>query len=150
MKRVGNDKARLARLGAYAALFAADGFKFGEMRGGEQIKPGVIEMPWFHLGEAASKFVDLCYSDGWVLERFDWMNWSGTEEAKDLFGDPDKLATATPQQLAQVLTAQIRADRFAEGTLAEAFETGLLERIVRRAKQLSLNNPPGRRRLKGT
>ncbi len=37
----------------------------------------------------------------------------------------------------RLLTALLRQDRFVEGLLGEAFESGLLTRIVRRASVLS-------------
>jgi hypothetical protein len=46
------------------------------------------------------------------------------------------MATATANQLAKVLTALIRGERFSEGTLREAFKSGLLLAVARRAKAL--------------
>jgi hypothetical protein len=46
------------------------------------------------------------------------------------------MATATANQLAKVLTALIRGERFSEGTLREAFESGLLLAIALRAEAL--------------
>jgi Family of unknown function (DUF6508) len=69
-------------------------------------------------------------------EKFDWPQWKGTAEAKQLRDDPDVLARATPEQLAKLLTVCIRQDRFSEGTLQAAFETGLLTRILQRAKAI--------------
>jgi hypothetical protein len=37
----------------------------------------------------------------------------------------------------------VRSDRFTEGSLAGAFESGLLTAILRRAKALSVEQEPG-------
>jgi hypothetical protein len=50
--------------------------------------------------------------------------------------DPEATAAATPDQLARLLTAIVRSDRFVEGSIAGAFDSGLLARIARRAAAL--------------
>jgi hypothetical protein len=127
---------RLARLGAFADVFAADGFRFAEMRGGNETEPGVFQMPWSELGEQAMAFHQLCYDDGWVVP-FDWGSWKDTPEAIGLRDEPDTLSKATPEQLSKLLTTLVRQERFCEGSLQDAFETGLLTGIVKRAKALS-------------
>src|SRR5438552_1870522 len=85
----------------------------------------------------ADAFVQAAYDFGWVeREKFDWPKWKDTGEAKQLRDDSVALAKATPEQLAKLLTVCIRQDRFAEGTLQAAFETGLLTRILQRAKAI--------------
>lgn len=136
-------KERLTRLGEFAAIFEANGFQFAEMRGGKEIEPGTFEMPWSHLSDAAMQFNELCYADGWVLSEFNWPEWGRTSEAAGLLNDTDhpspglNLVDANPEQLAKLITAIIRADRFCEGYLEGAFESGLLVGIVRRASELA-------------
>ena len=57
-------------------------------------------------------------------------------EAIALHGDRAVLAEATPEQLAMLLTALIREDRFNEGALGDSFESGIMTAIARRAKEL--------------
>jgi|SRR5580704_2646204 hypothetical protein len=138
-----NLKARLTKLGEFAAVFEADGFKFAEMHGGNEIEPGVYVMPWSELSDAALQFVDTCYTDGWVIAEFNWSNWVRTAEAAGLLNDASnpspgiKLADADPEQLAKLLTAIVRNERGCEGYLASTFESGLMMGIVRRAKELT-------------
>ncbi len=54
-----------------------------------------------------------------------------------LFEDPEAMARATPLQLARVLTVLVRAERYAEGALAGALESGLVLRLLRRAEVLA-------------
>jgi len=133
-----NLKQRLADLGEFAPLFEAEGFKFSEMRGGDEIDPGVFSMPWSDFSETATEFLDRCYADGWVLSEFNWMEWVKTPEATLLSELPGvKLLEASPEQLARLLTALVRNDRFCEGCLQDAFDSGLLLAILRRAGDLA-------------
>ena len=83
------------------------------------------------------RLVDLVYGDGWVRASLDWPAWSQRAEAVALFEDPAAMARATPLQLARVLTVLVRAERYAEGALAGALESGLVLRLLRRAEVLA-------------
>ena len=67
---------------------------------------------------------------------FDWATWSQTAEGQRLLGEPSHISTATADQLGKVLTTLIRHERFSEGTLNEALESGLLLAIAQRAEAL--------------
>ena len=54
-----------------------------------------------------------------------------------------RVAHATAEQLTKLSTSLVRGDRFSEGTLAWAFESGLLLAIVRRAAALALQHDDG-------
>lgn len=97
---------------------------------------GVYTMPYATLSPVASGFVKAAYESGWVLREFGWSEWMSTKEAMALYHDPQKLAQATTQQLAQLLTVFIRQDRFVEGGLLGDFESGHILAIVRRAVTL--------------
>jgi hypothetical protein len=81
-------------------------------------------------------FVGMCYAFDWVTP-FDWPEWMQTDEARQLRDDPDALATATSAQLQKLLTVLVRQDRFVEGSLAEHFRSGMIDRIVARAAVLA-------------
>ncbi len=94
-------------------------------------------LPYYvlHEGEPMD-FVRTCYESGWI-QPFDWADWMGTPEAIELRDDPSLLERATPEQLGKLLTVIIRQDRFVEGALGSAFDSGLLTGIVRRASVLA-------------
>ena len=144
--RAKNLKVRLTKLGDFTPVFETEGFKFAEMRGGDEIEAGVYEMPWCHVSDAAKEFVDTCYTDGWVLSEFDWPKWGRTSEAAELLNDANDpspasaLMNAIPEQLTKLITAVVRADRLCEGYLNGAFESGLLVGVVQRARQLAGSN----------
>ena len=73
---------------------------------------------------------------GWIVTGFDWRSWLDTDRGRALANDPDAVATATADELGWLLTAIVRSDRFVEGSIEGAFESGLLARIARRAAAL--------------
>lgn len=93
-------------------------------------------MPWFELSERAEAFTRAAAGNGWV-QPFDWMAWIETDQGKALRDDRGALAVATPDQLQRLLTAIIRAERFSDGSLDWAFQSGLMAAIARRAKTLA-------------
>jgi len=127
---------RLGRLASFLPAFEAPGFRFGEWSAPESTAPGVVVLPGYCTGETASLFVQAAYESGWVLTDFNWSAWASTPEAGTLRDDPEALAGATAEQLANLLTVIIRGDRFCEGSLASCFQSGLLVGILRRADTL--------------
>ena len=124
---------RLRGIVAFLPSFQAPDFKFGYWTQPPSEQPGVMILPYFSLSEVAGSFEQNAYDLGWVMRDFDWATWKQTHEAKSLRDDAEVLARATPEQLARLLTICIRQDRFCEGTLEGAFESGLLTRILERA-----------------
>lgn len=124
------DTASLKALAEFLPRFEAPGFEFGSWESG-----------WFSPSQEALDFISACYASGWMKPNFDWPTWMGTEEAARLRDDPAALEQATPEQLSRLLTVLVRQDRFADGSLAAAFDSGLLVRIVRRIAQLAEFTP---------
>jgi hypothetical protein len=94
---------------------------------------GVITMPSSSLSLEAKAFNKMIYQEGWILDGFDWPEWAQTDVFKDLFSKPEALAEASAYQLAKLLTALARKERFCEGTMSSACSDGLLARITHRA-----------------
>jgi uncharacterized protein DUF6508 len=124
---------KLRGIVAFLPSFQAPNFKFGHWTKPPSDQPGVMMLPYFSLSEVAGSFEQKAYDLGWVMRDFDWPTWKQIPEAETLRGDFQALAEATPQQLAHLLTVCIRQDRFCEGALETAFESGLLTRILERA-----------------
>ena len=99
-------------------------------------KKGVITMPSSSLSLEVKAFNKMIYQEGWILDGFDWPEWAKTDEFKDLFSKPESLAKASAHQIAKLLTALARKERFCEGTMASACSDGLLARITQRASIL--------------
>jgi hypothetical protein len=119
-------------------VFEAPGFRFAVWQEAREFKPGVFTLPHCLLTAPAAEFVSAAYAAGWVLRDFDWPAWKDTPEAVQLRNDPDALEQATVVQLARLLTVLIRQDRFVEGALANAYDSGLVIAILRRADALRM------------
>ena len=130
-----SDQQRLEALAKYLPIFNAPGFKFSEVTPAE-VEGDVIRLGWTSYGPEAQSFMQDCYDYGWV-QSTNWTEWMQTAEAQALSQDPARVATASIEDLARVLTVCLRRDRFVEGSLGEEFERGLITRIVARARELS-------------
>lgn len=97
---------------------------------------GVQQMPYYVFGPTADAFRAAVGRGGWIVMGFDWGAWLRTDEGRALRERPEALAGASPDELAWLLTAIVRSDRFVEGSIAGAFDSGLLARIARRAAAL--------------
>ncbi|MET3353939.1 UNVERIFIED_ORG: hypothetical protein ABID33_001845 [Xanthobacter viscosus] len=112
------------------------GFTAGKVRGGEQTEPGVFQMPFIQYDPVVDAFVKAAYRHSWVLMDFDWPVWAQSDEAKALQDDETAIAMATPEQLGRLITVCVRQERFCDGTLMSAFDSGLILRVVERAATL--------------
>jgi hypothetical protein len=128
---------RLRRLTELLPALQAKGAEsaFGAWVASRRTEPGVWTMPYVDYGPLERAFHAACA--GWVRPDIDWMAWAGTADALALERDPARLARATPEEIACLLTALVRGDRFNEGMLLDAFRTGLLSRIASRAAILA-------------
>lgn len=133
--------ADLQALADFLPALRQAGFQAGQTSGGDEIEPGVFRMPFVSYDPIVDSFVEAAYSHAWVLKDFDWPTWAQSAEATSLRDDETSIRNATPDQLARLLTVCIRQDRFVEGALMEAFDSGLILRIVERAAVL-IGAPP--------
>jgi hypothetical protein len=132
-------RSRLAALAAFADELGAPDFDAGHWHDSEvrHTADGEVRtMPWYELSNRAEAFTRAAAGNGWV-QPFDWMAWMETAEGKSLRDDRAALADATPDQLQHLLTALIRAERFSDGSLEWAFQSGLMAAIARRARTLA-------------
>jgi hypothetical protein len=135
---VGMERSALESLARFLDRFSDPRF-----RAGEWITPksnrendGAFVMPYIRLDDTASDFIAAAYDNGWVDRELDWPVWKASPEAARLRDDPGAVATAEPQALSRLLTVCIRQDKFVEGALLTAFDSGLILRIVQRAAAL--------------
>ena len=128
---------RLSALAAFLPQFEQPDFTFGDWSRPVTVEPGVMVMSYYTYSATVDAFVEMVYESGWIVVDLDWPTWQNSAEATELQREPDKLAQATPEQLAKLLTVLVRRDRFVEGSLVGAYESGLLTGIVRRASSLT-------------
>ena len=100
------------------------------------MESGTFTVLRFSPSEVTSRFLEVAYRDGWVRPDFDWPAWEQTSEARRLRDDRGALERATVPELERLLTVVIRPERFGEGAVAEALESGLVMAVLRRIEQL--------------
>lgn len=129
---------RLAALAAFTSVFDTPGFS--------AVTDDPVAEPGVYYGVTYSpdvgRFIQMAYDQGWV-RTLPWSDWRSTPRGARLMSDPATMAEASVADLANVLTTCLRADRFCDGYLADAFAAGLIGRVVKRAKQLLWALPRG-------
>ena len=109
----------------------------------ERLKGIVSFLPDFQNGEGLDRldgFVQAAYQYEWVSSDVNWGEWKQTPEAEKLRDEPDVLSQASEYDLVCLLTTCIRQERFCEGSLESAYESGLLTGILQRADSLLSDN----------
>jgi hypothetical protein len=127
---------QLRCLADWLPILAAPDFITGHGQGGEVDAQGVIQVPWFEYDERIAGWPGVCDGGTLIVMGFDWMTWLGTPDGKALSSDPAAIAGASSADLARLVTAIVRGDRFSEGNLAGAIERGFVTAICRRAATL--------------
>lgn len=126
---------RLHGLALFASAIRAPGFAFGQWHDSERLADGSHSLPWFELSDDARAL--LAAAGGWLLPSFAWPAWAQTDEAQLLKNDPAAMAGATPEQIAKMLTWLVRSERFVEGGLVGAYESGVFGRLLDRVAVLA-------------
>jgi len=124
---------RLEALAAFLPELESPNFSLGAWAGGDRRPDGSITMPYFELSPRGLAVVRAL---GTWIEPFDWMTWLATADGQALANDPSRMARATPEDLSRIVTAIVRSERFGDGNLEGAVDSGLVARIVRRAAVL--------------
>jgi hypothetical protein len=102
--------------------------KFGEWLGFNADKEGVIQLPYCVPASIVNQFLEIVYAMPIVID-FSWGNWDeGRKIASDDNFDFNTIDLVTKCKL---ITAIARNDRFCEGALVSAFESGLILKILK-------------------
>ena len=128
----------LRRLARHRATFEAPGFRFGWWVPSRERDDGVIEMGWYEPGPEALAFLADARA---LIEPFDWPAWASGPEGRALLGHPEAVGSASADELRKLLTVYVRSERFGDGTLEAAFDSGMLTAILRRAGILAAERP---------
>ena len=121
---------------SFLPSFGANGFDFGTW----VLRQGSFPFVTYH--PEVGRFVRTLERHGWVYEspEFLWGPWLRTPEAAGLLSG-ETLPTATPEQLARLLTVFARQERIVDGSRLEMFQSGVLLAALRRV-QSWLERPP--------
>ncbi|MFG3438750.1 DUF6508 domain-containing protein [Nonomuraea sp. NPDC047897] len=136
-----SDEEIAARLAArpeerWRELFArADALTPADLRvawgGGQEIEPGVIQMPYPVYGDAVMRICALLGELG-VVVVFGWPDWV---RGNPLWPDGEGLDDAPVADAARLATAIIRGERFSDGTIGRALDHGAFQAVLRRLRR---------------
>ena len=102
--------------------------KFGELAGLEKDENGVMTMPFIKEEPIVIRF-HYIVSELPIMICFDWINWSKSmQKVKDNNFDFNTIDIPTKCKL---ITAIVRQNRFHDGALVSAFESGLILKILK-------------------
>lgn len=103
---------------------------FSEMGGGQEIEPGVIEMPYTIEKPIVSK-VRQFFVDKHLQVMFDWSHWN---EGKAMFrvNEGNRFKDISLEDTLKLFTAVLRNDRFCDGAWADLFEDGDAQKLLKR------------------
>jgi len=94
----------------------------------EKEENGVIKLPNYLEVPVVSRFREIVYEIPIIID-FDWGSWDeGRKMARTENFDIDTIDIPTKCKL---ITAIVRNDRFCDGALASAFDSGLLLKILK-------------------
>jgi hypothetical protein len=100
---------------------------FGEFMGPEEVEEGVFSFPHYKYGEIISEFIRIVY-DMTIIISFDWAHWEGGRYmASEADFDFDTIDIPTK---CKIITAIVRNDRFHDGALLSAFESGVILKML--------------------
>jgi hypothetical protein len=119
---------------AWLPHFTAEEFQAGRWAGGEEVAPGVRPMPWVDYADDVADFIRQLRVLH-VVASFDWIIWM-RERGNVFWKDPKRLAEASLEDCRLLLTAHVQADRFSEGHLLRAFESGHIVSVLQRVATL--------------
>jgi len=100
------------------------------------LEQGIIDMNPYVEHEIVEEFRQVCYTIPIMID-FNWGSWDeGREIVSDDNFDYDTIDIPTK---CKIITAIVRNDRFCSGRLVEAFETGMMLKVLKSIqKQLSV------------
>jgi hypothetical protein len=105
--------------------------EFGEYHGPEKIKEGEYTFPVWFNGPLINRFQDIAYEMPIIIS----FNWGAWDEGREMARNPDfDFNTIDIPTKCKLITAIVRNDRFCDGALIEAFESGFMLKILKSIK----------------
>ena len=114
---------------AFLPTFDAEGFRFATLRRSEGKSIG----GWSY-GPEANAFIEAAYAHGFVC-AFDWPAWASTD-GRRIMDNTREIEGVDLATLRRLFTSWIRGDRFCDGALASAYESGAVRCALDRLEVL--------------
>ena len=127
-----SDDPRWVELAALVERISDDGVHV-KWKGADRTDDGALVLPWPDYDVAVRAMVSLLYDLGVIAER-NWPDWARAngEDA----GDHRWIAGASLDDTVMLLTTIVRQERFVDGAIAAALESGQLGAALDRLLQL--------------
>lgn len=127
-----SDDPRWVELAALVERISGDGAHV-KWKGADRTDDGALVLPWPDYDVAVRATVSLLYDLGVIAER-NWPDWArpNGEDA----GDPRWITGASLDDTVMLLTTIVRQERFVDGAIAAALESGQLGAALDRLLQL--------------
>ena len=101
---------------------------FGKVTGGGIDEEGAFALPHMESYKIVDEFIQAVYSIP-VVVSFNWSEW---EEGRKMVSDENfDFDTVDIPTKCKIITAIVRNDRFSEGALVSAFESGLILKLLK-------------------
>ncbi len=105
---------------------------FGDVIGGINEDEGVIKLPFYSPKPIVDKFYEIVYELP-IIIGFNWASWDeGRKIVRSKNFDFDTIDIPTK---CMMITAIVRNDRFCDGALISAFNSGLILKILKSMKK---------------
>ncbi len=102
--------------------------KFGERMGGEILDDDSFTMPYYIESGIVNEFREIVYGIPIMID----FNWSSWDEGRKMVGDKDfDYITVDIPTKCKIITAIVRNDRFSDGALVDAFDRGLILKVLK-------------------
>jgi hypothetical protein len=103
-------------------------FLFGDMKGGGKDESGFIQFPFWDASPVVHRFDEIVYELP-IIINFDWVKW---DEGREIVNDDDfNFNSIDIPKKCKILTAIVRSDRFSDGAIIYAFNSGLILKILK-------------------
>lgn len=124
----------IERILAFLPYFESGAPDASTVGGGQEIEPGVFQMPFAFCSERVDEFMGALNDEGFVQQDFDWPSWQA--RAEDYFKDPELLDNAGLEDIVRLFTTHLRGERFCDGHFARMIESGHVLAVLRRSQHL--------------
>ena len=121
---------------SFARRFEEPGFVAGEWLSPEPMSDGTIAIGYWAPSEDVASWV-AALNEHHIVISFDWTDTSWGRQMRRYYADPTLLDRADLLTIRKVLTTLLRAERFSEGTLADAFDHGVAQTAMERLKEIA-------------
>ena len=116
----------------FLPIFEQKEYEFAKAEGGKS-EDGTTTLPYYVYSTEVLEFEKAMYDENF-LYSFDWTKWQ--KQAEQLCADPEAVKSADLLTIRKLLTTHIRKERFCEGHLLLVLESGHINNILKRLKEI--------------